>query len=154
MDKRFATDNTSSEDVGIPEEVLNTIPTDSITYKSYVESETALDKTTSQSFQDSQSDLRSLTPQLVQRCIDILTPYVQDRRMERIDEVLSQRTRHTRFLFENPSNPSNVWACLRTLDSFGIQYVDVIIHSDSYAGKAAVGQKRGMRTAMVSERNV
>lgn len=86
----------------------------------------------------------------MRRSIDALSPYVQPRRLARIDEVLRQRTRHTRFLFENPSNPSNVWACLRTLDSFGIQYVDVIVHSDSYEGKAAVNQKRGMRTAMGS----
>jgi hypothetical protein len=149
MDKRFANDIVISAQVGIPEDVLNTIPADSITYKSYVESEAHLDQKISQSFKQSHSELLSLSPELVQNCIDILSPYVQDRRMDRIDEVLSQRTRHTRFLFENPSNPSNVWACLRTLDSFGIQYVDVIVHSDSYAGKAAVGQKKGMRTAMV-----
>lgn len=150
MDKRFSNEIVSSAQVGIPEEVLNTIPADSITFKSYVESEAELDQKISQSFKQSQSELLSLSPELVQNCIDILSPYVQDRRMDRIDEVLSHRTRHTRFLFENPSNPSNVWACLRTLDSFGIQYVDVIVHSDSYAGKAAVGQKKGMRTAMVS----
>lgn len=151
MDKRFANDSDSTAKVGIPDEVLNAIPANSITFKSYVESEADLDKKTSESFKQSQSELLSLTPDLVQKCIDILSPYVQDRRMERIDEVLSQRTRHTRFLFENPSNPSNVWACLRTLDSFGIQYVDVIVNSDSYAGKAAVGQKKGMRTAMVRQ---
>jgi hypothetical protein len=110
MDRRFSSDDLSSEQVGIPEEILNTIPANSLTYKSYVESEASLDEATSQNFKDSQSDLLSLSPQLVQQCIDILSPYVQDRRIERIDEVLSQRTRHTRFLFENPSNPSNVWA--------------------------------------------
>jgi tRNA (guanosine-2'-O-)-methyltransferase len=45
-------------------------------------------------------------------------------------------------------NPSNVWACLRTIEAFGIQHVDVVIHSDRYKGKAALSQKRGMRTAM------
>lgn len=149
MDRRFATSSSSSDEIGIPDEVLNAIPTDSITYKSYVDSEAMLDRATSQSFKDSQSELLSLSTKLVQQSIDILSPYVQDRRIERIDKVLSQRTRHTRFLFENPSNPSNVWACLRTLDSFGIQYVDVIVNSDMYTGKAAVGQKKGMRTAMV-----
>ena len=149
MDKRFANDSPSCDQIGIPDEVLNAIPADSITYKSYVESEATLDRATSQSFKDAQSELLSLSPEIVQQSIDILSPYVQDRRMERIDKVLSQRTRHTRFLFENPSNPSNVWACLRTLDSFGIQYVDVIVNSDMYTGKAAVGQKKGMRTAMV-----
>jgi tRNA (guanosine-2'-O-)-methyltransferase len=36
------------------------------------------------------------------------------------------------------------------LDSFGIQHVDVVIQSGRYEGKAALTQKRGMRTAMGS----
>lgn len=151
MDKRFKNKGTSpSDETGIPEHVLNTISTDSITYQTYLQSEKSIDQDTSRRSLESQSELLSLSPEIVQRSIDILTPYIQDRRMERIDEVLNQRTKHTRFLYENPSNPSNVFACLRTLDSFGIQYVDTIVQSDSYQGKAAVNQKRGMRTAMGS----
>ena len=37
---------------------------------------------------------------------------------------------------------------MRTIESFGINNVDVILQSDRYAGKAALHQKRGMRTAM------
>ncbi|KAL7540128.1 hypothetical protein ACHAWF_006600 [Thalassiosira exigua] len=153
MDTRFdAKDDatTPSNQTGIPDHVLNTISTDSVTYRTYLQSEASLDEKTSSRSLESQSELLALSPDVVQQSIDILTPYVQPRRLERIDEVLGQRTRHTRFLFENPSNPSNVWACLRTLDSFGIQYVDVVVHSDSYQGKSAVNQKRGMRTAMGS----
>jgi len=39
---------------------------------------------------------------------------------------------------------------LRTIDSFGIQNVDVIIESGRYSGKQALSQKRGMRTAVGS----
>ncbi|KAL7515872.1 hypothetical protein ACHAWX_000945 [Stephanocyclus meneghinianus] len=151
MDKRFTTNNSNNNDPsGIPQEAINTIPTDSITYQTYLQSESNLDRLTSQRLFQSHSQLLSLSPHTVQRSIDILSPYVQPRRLQRIQQVLSKRTRHARFLFENPSNPSNVWACLRTLDSFGIQYVDVIVDSEEYAGKAAVNQKRGMRTAMGS----
>mmetsp|Transcript_18216 Transcript_18216/g.27163 ORF Transcript_18216/g.27163 Transcript_18216/m.27163 type:complete len:461 (-) Transcript_18216:188-1570(-) len=151
MDKRFKNKSSSpSDETGIPEHVLNTISTDSITYQTYLQSEKSIDQDTSRRSLESQSEILSLSPDIVKRSIDILTPYIQDRRMERIDEVLNQRTKHTRFLYENPSNPSNVFACLRTLDSFGIQYVDTIVQSDSYQGKAAVNQKRGMRTAMGS----
>lgn len=151
MDKRFKNkDSSPSDETGIPEHVLNTISTDSITYQTYLQSEASIDLETSRRSIKSQLEILSLSPDIVQRSIDILTPYIQDRRMERIDEVLNQRTKHTRFLYENPSNPSNVFACLRTLDSFGIQYVDTIVDSDSYQGKAAVNQKRGMRTAMGS----
>jgi len=153
MDKRFEENDgniSRGNQTGIPDHIMNTISTDSVTYQSYLQSEANLDDDTSARSLRTTSELSSLSPELVRRSIDALAPYVQDRRLERIDTVLSQRTRHTRFLFENPSNPSNVWACLRTLDSFGIQYVDVIVHSDSYMGKAAVNQKRGMRTAMGS----
>jgi SpoU rRNA Methylase family len=92
----------------------------------------------------------SLDAELIQKATDVLLPFVQEERRERIQSVLKKRTRQTRFLFENPANPSNVWACLRTLDSFGIQHVDVVIQSGQYQGKAALSQKRGMRVAMGS----
>ncbi|KAL3918966.1 MAG: hypothetical protein SGILL_003991 [Bacillariaceae sp.] len=91
-----------------------------------------------------------LDTELVEKATDVLLPFVQPERAERIQSVLKQRTRQTRFLFENPANPSNVWACLRTLDSFGIQHIDLIIQSGRYKGKAALSQKRGMRVAMGS----
>lgn len=92
----------------------------------------------------------NLDPELVDKATNILVPYMEEKRWSRIQDVVSKRTQQTRFLFENPSNPSNVWACLRTLDSFGIQHVDVVIQSGQYQGKAALTQKRGMRTAMGS----
>jgi tRNA (guanosine-2'-O-)-methyltransferase len=94
--------------------------------------------------------LHSLSPDIVQNAIRILKPYVQEQRYDRITQVLQQRTRNTQFLFENPSNPSNVWACLRTMDSFGIQHVHIVTDSKLYEGKAALLQKQGMRTAMGS----
>jgi len=94
--------------------------------------------------------LTNLSPQLVEDATNALEPYVNPDRIERIDSVLNQRTQNTRFLFENPSNPSNVWACLRSIDSFGIQFVDVVIDNEEYEGKQVITQKRGMRTAMGS----
>jgi tRNA (guanosine-2'-O-)-methyltransferase len=158
MDIRFENTNNNDNDpstnpsnvTGLPNNVLNTISTNSITYKSYEEFEMNIDKHTSTKSIQSQIDLLSLSPDIVSRAITTLSPYIQPRRLDRIDAVLQHRTRHTTFLFENPSNPSNVYACLRTLDSFGIQYVNVVITSTSYTGKAAMNQKRGMRTAMGS----
>jgi tRNA (guanosine-2'-O-)-methyltransferase len=93
-----------------------------------------------------------LDPDLVQRATAALLPLVRPERVDRIRSVLDRRTRNVRFLYENPSNPSNVWACLRTIDSFGIQHVDVVVQSQQYRGKAALTQKRGMRTALGSAR--
>ncbi|CAM9171949.1 unnamed protein product [Chrysoparadoxa australica] len=54
--------------------------------------------------------------------------------MERLREVLQKRTGHVRVVFEEPSNPNNSWAGLRTVDSFGIQRVDVVMKQQP-AGK-------------------
>ena len=91
-----------------------------------------------------------LAPQLVAEATAVLEPYVNPSRLDRIYSILERRTKRVKFLFENPSNPSNVWACLRTIDSFGVQNVDVIIDSGMYEGKMAISQKSGMRTAMGS----
>lgn len=93
---------------------------------------------------------QKLDPIMVERGIQVLLPYVLPDRVERIETVLKQRTGHTRFLFENPANPSNVFACLRTIEAFGIQHVDLIVESAKFQGKSALSQKRGMRTAMGS----
>ena len=79
-----------------------------------------------------------------------LEPWINEERLDRVRSVLRQRTKNCKFLFENPNNPSNVWACLRTIDSFGIQDVDLVIDSGMYHGKQALSTKRGMRTAMGS----
>lgn len=93
---------------------------------------------------------RKLDPEIVAKATEIIEPFINEDRLERVQSVLKQRTRRSKFLFENPSNPSNCWACLRTIDSFGVQNVDLIIDSGMYAGKQALNQKRGMRTAMGS----
>jgi len=84
------------------------------------------------------------------RCQALISPLLTEARLARIDAVLRMRTARSRFLFENPSNPSNVWACLRTIDSFGIMNVDLVVDPSSYVGPSAVAQKRGMRVAMGS----
>jgi len=115
-----------------------------------VEEEALEDKRHAQKLKDSNNAYLKLDPEMVAKAISALEPWINDDRIERVSEVLKQRTKHSKFLFENPANPSNVWACLRTIDSFGMQNVDVIIDSGRYAGKQAISQKKGMRTAMGS----
>jgi hypothetical protein len=55
--------------------------------------------------------------------IKVLRPFLSDERRAKMDEVLALRSGNVRFVVEDPINPSNAWACLRTLDSYGIQYV-------------------------------
>jgi tRNA G18 (ribose-2'-O)-methylase SpoU len=114
------------------------------------EEETRQDVMLAQEKKHQREALHSLSPKVVSNAMRILKPYVAEQRYQRITEVLKQRTRHTQFLFENPTNPSNVFACLRTMDSFGIQHVHIVTESNLYQGKAALLQKQGMRTAMGS----
>ena len=119
-------------------------------WKEIEKRETKEDIALQQRFERQHRAWQELDPAIVAEATSVLEPYVQPDRWERIQSILKQRTQQTRFLFENPANPSNVWACLRTLDSFGIQHIDVVIQSGQYSGKAALVQKRGMRTAMGS----
>jgi tRNA G18 (ribose-2'-O)-methylase SpoU len=115
------------------------------------ERETLEDKKCSNKLRTINDAYMKLDPILVSKATSILEPWINDKRQQRITTVLNQRTRNVKFLYENPSNPSNVWACLRTIDSFGIQNVDLIIDSSMYGeGKQTLMQKRGMRTAMGS----
>ena len=115
-----------------------------------VEEEALEDKRHAKKMKDTNNAYLKLDPELIAKATEALEPWINDDRLERISGVLKQRTKHSKFLFENPSNPSNVWACLRTIDSFGMQNVDVIIESGRYSGKQAISQKKGMRTAMGS----
>ena len=47
----------------------------------------------------------TLDLETVDKCIETLRPYVQEKRCERMESILNQRTKNIRFLFENPSNP-------------------------------------------------
>ena len=73
------------------------------------EQETKQDVVARAELNNHQDAWESLDPELVERATQILIPYIQEERVERMRSVLMQRTKHTRLLFENPSNPSNIW---------------------------------------------
>ena len=112
--------------------------------------EAECDRNLAQDLQRQSDAWETLDLTVIRRATEVLRPYIQDRRLTKMQNVLARRTGHTRFLYENPTNPSNVWACLRTLDSFGIQHVNVVLASHQYRGKDALSMKRGIRTAMGS----
>eukprot|EP01041_Mallomonas_annulata_P010069 gene10069-20983_t len=68
----------------------------------------------------------AINGELVLEGIIALKPFCTEHRLATLHKVLSHRTENTRFIFEDPSNMNNVWAALRTLDTFGCQFIDVI----------------------------
>ena len=76
----------------------------------------------------------------VAKGVDALAPYVSASRRRKFAGVAASRTRRLRVAFERPSNPSNVWACLRTIDAFGVQSVDVVRDTAETAAERAAAR--------------
>lgn len=68
----------------------------------------------------------------VERGIACLSQFATDERLRATHAILSQRTDNVRMVFENPGNINNVWAALRTFDSFGVQFVDCILDENLF----------------------
>jgi len=81
----------------------------------------------------------------VRRATEVLRPYCADERYDRFLEVAAKRCSRLAVGFERPSNPNNVWACLRTVDACGVQEVDLVLDSARAAEDRARG--RGMQQA-------
>ena len=75
---------------------------------------------------------RYMAPEQIREACSVLQGYCSPERVERLNSVLDSRTSHVRFVWEAPANANNVWAALRTLDSFGVQYADVIMDRIQY----------------------
>lgn len=78
-----------------------------------------------------------------------LARFCTEKRLQRLRDIVGKRTQHATFVFENTANPNNLWACLRSLDAFGIQVcmcVDVICSSHplshSYHHNINIHQKK------------
>jgi len=84
-----------------------------------------------------------LKPEEIETAVEVLRGYCSDERLQRLEGVLGARTENVRMVYENPANANNVWAALRTLDSFGVQYVDCVMDPIKY-------KKGWRRNTMVS----
>jgi tRNA (guanosine-2'-O-)-methyltransferase len=61
-----------------------------------------------------------------------LEGFISDVRMNRIKEVVSQRTRHVTVVLEDIWQPQNASAAIRTSECMGLQEVHVIKNGDGY----------------------
>jgi hypothetical protein len=63
------------------------------------------DKEMQEEFERCHKVWRTLDKKLVEDATNVLLPFIQPDRWERIQSVLSQRTQQSKFLYENPANP-------------------------------------------------
>ncbi len=67
------------------------------------EEEARKDREAAKKLQSAQDAFMSLDPDTVQRARDILEPFINEDRLEKVQTVLKQRTKRSKFLFENVS---------------------------------------------------
>jgi hypothetical protein len=60
-----------------------------------------------------ESAARQVSTADIHRATEVLSQFATPQRLQRLNTILARRTRHVRVVFENPSNPNNIWACLR-----------------------------------------
>lgn len=80
---------------------------------------------------------------------ECLSRFCTAARLERLRDIVNKRTKSVQFVFENVANPNNLWACLRSLDAFGVQYAHVILDTAHYRkphrlaqAKSAMGSQK------------
>jgi hypothetical protein len=79
------------------------------------QAEAIKDQETAATLNQQRSAWERLSPEIVESATQLLLPFIQEERVQRIKSVLNQRTGHTRLLFENPANPSNIWVSVVVL---------------------------------------
>ena len=67
-----------------------------------------------------------------QKLIDYFKTFVTPERLEKMECVLSRRTRYITVVLENIFQPHNASAVLRSCDGFGIQDIHIIENSNTY----------------------
>jgi len=90
-----------------------------------------------------------LTQLELDKSIETLQGYCKPERFVKLSSVVEQRSDNVRFVFENPSNANNVWASLRSLDAFGVQYINLIIAKEQYSQQ---WRRRQMNEAMGTQK--
>src|SRR5690554_2703381 len=73
-----------------------------------------------------------------QQLIDYLTTFATESRWEKIQDVVSKRTRHLTVVVEDIYQPHNASAVLRSCDGFGIQDVHIIENKNTFDASSQV----------------
>ena len=85
---------------------------------------------------DSHDDwINEFQPEFVIEC---LKPFVSEQRMERIDSVLANRLSSVTVVLDNPHDPHNGAAVLRSLEAHGINQIHVVESTKRFRMSSAV----------------
>lgn len=74
------------------------------------------------------------------RIIEELEPFVSENKIQLVDEILSQRTKHVTLVFEDIDKPHNVSAVVRTAECMGIQDIHFIKNKNDYSVNPTITQ--------------
>ena len=87
---------------------------------------------------------------------EYLTQYVSEERLERIRQVLGNRTRHITVVLEDLYQPHNASAVLRSCDGFGIQDIHIIESRNQFDASKGVtiGADKWLSLTRYNEENV
>ncbi len=88
--------------------------------------------------------LSKLSHEEKQRLYEAASGLVSERRLQLIDSIASQRTRHITVVLEDVYQSHNAAAVLRSCDCFGVQDVHVVEQNNPFnpAGDVAVGSSK------------
>lgn len=72
--------------------------------------------------------------------MQLLEPFVTDRRRERLLSVIQKRLESVQVVFDAPHDPHNGAAVLRTCEAFGVQKVHVIERKETFLAASTVSR--------------
>lgn len=88
------------------------------------------------------SDARQLVGDYgIDRVIEVLSPFVTESRLQRIEEILDARLKSIAIVLENLHDPHNGAAAIRSIEAFGLTGLDVIETTERFrpAAKVTIG---------------
>ncbi len=86
--------------------------------------------------------------------VRVLEPFVNDRRRQRLLDVVGQRLGSVAVIFESPHDPHNGAAVVRTCEAFGVQRLHVIESRERFLAAASVARGAEKWVDIIAHRTV
>lgn len=79
---------------------------------------------------------------------DVLRPMVSETKWSKMKQIAKSRTKAVRLVLDGCSDPLNVAAIIRSIDAFGVQFVDVVQVPEAKASNRIHSKKHGVANAV------